>query len=100
MKRGHRMCSGQERRSQRGVSARISIVSASDCDRERLLRAACKAGLQPSVVVEVAETLTGRAWACLGAPDIATVARELLSAANRVACRPNDEVRPCAKRAE
>ena len=97
MKRGHRMCSGQERRSQRGVSARISIVSASDCDRERLRRAACKAGLQPSVVAEVAETLTGRAWACLGASDIATVARELLSAANRVACRPNDGARPCAK---
>ena len=78
----------------------MSIVGASECDRERLLRAACKAGLQPSVVVEVAETLTGRAWACLGASDIATVARELLLDANRVACRPSDEARPCAKRAQ
>ena len=53
-------------------------------ERERLLRAACNAGLESNTVIRVAEALTGQPWARLGSPEIVTVARELLSAANRV----------------
>jgi len=64
--------------------------------REGLLHATENAGLEPSTVVDVAEVLTGRPWACLGVREISTVAVELLSAANRVAHHPSGGATPCA----
>jgi hypothetical protein len=74
----------------------ILARDASGVARERLVRAAVNAGLERSIVVDVAEALTGRPWACLGAGEISTVASELLSAADRVAHRPSRGADPCA----
>jgi hypothetical protein len=65
-------------------------------ERERLLRAACNAGLKPNTVIGVAGALTGQPWACRGSPEIVTVARELLSAANRVVHQSDHGGHPCA----
>jgi hypothetical protein len=75
----------------------VTIVArdASTVAREGLLRAAINAGLESSTVVDVAEALTGRQWACLGVGEIRSVASELLTAANRVAHRPGRGVHPC-----
>lgn len=68
----------------------------SEVARERLISAAANAGLEPRTVVDVAEALTGRPWACLGVREISTVATELLSAASRVAQRPTCGADACA----
>ena len=65
-------------------------------ERERLLRAACHAGLDPNTVIGVAEALTGQPWASLGSAEIVTVARELLSAAHRVVYQSDHGAHPCA----
>ena len=72
------------------------VRDASTVAREDLLRATGNAGLEPSTIVDVAEALTARPWACLGVREITTVARELLTAANRVARRPSRGAHPCA----
>src|SRR5262249_29823613 len=97
MKRGERMRSVLNGRERRRGRAKILGSAGSGSGRERLLHAACNAGLEASMVVAVAEALTGRPWACIRSPEMATVARELLSAANRVALRPTDGAPPCAK---
>ena len=89
----HSVLNGRERHRN---PAKILGPGGSESGRERLLHAACNAGLEASMVVEVAEALTGRPWACIRSPEIATVARELLSAANRVALRPTDGAPLCA----
>ena len=66
-------------------------------DRELLLHAALDAGLQPRSVFDLAEVLTGRPWECTGPPDIRVVGRELLEAADRVACRPSNGTNACAR---
>jgi hypothetical protein len=63
---------------------------------ECLLRAACNAGLEPNTVIRAAEALTRQPWARLGSPEIVTVARELLSAANRVVHHSDHGAHPCA----
>jgi len=65
-------------------------------ERERLLRAACDAGLESNTVIGVAEALTGQPWASLGSPEIVTVARELVSAAHRVVHHSDHGAHPCA----
>jgi hypothetical protein len=88
------MPSDLEWRSRPGVPA--PTVERHQFERERLLRAACNAGLESNTVIGVAEALTGQPWACLGSPEIVTVARELLSAANRVVHQSDHGGHPCA----
>ena len=66
-------------------------------DRDLLLHAALDAGLQPSSLFDLTEVLTGRPWECTGPPEIRVVARELLEAADRVACRPSNGAHACAR---
>lgn len=80
-----------------GIPGTSRECHASGWARERLLRAACNAGLEPWTVIDVAEAVTGCPWACLGAPEITTVARELLSAAKRVAHDPGRGPHLCAR---
>jgi hypothetical protein len=77
------------------IPVRTLACDAAEVAREGLLRATGNAGLEPSTVVDVAEALTGRPWACLGIREITTVARELLTVANRVA-RPSRGAHTCA----
>jgi hypothetical protein len=84
------------RRRHGGPFAAGILESDSDSARERLLHAARNAGLESGTVVNVAEALTRRPWACIDSTEIATVARALLSAANRVAFQPSAGGRPCA----
>ena len=88
------MPSDLEWRSRPGVPA--PTVERHQFERERLLRAACNAGLKSNTVIGVAEALTGQPWACLGSPEIVTVARELLSAASRVVHQSDQGGHPCA----
>ena len=88
------MPSDLEWRSRPGVPA--PTVERHQFERERLLRAACNAGLESSTLICVAEALTGQPWARLGSPEIVTVARELLSAANRVVHQSDHGGHPCA----
>jgi hypothetical protein len=90
------MPSDVKRLARPGVQAARLKGNRSQLERERLLRAAVNAGLEPSTVVGVAEALTGQSWASLGAPEVVTVARELLSAANRVVQQSSHGAHPCA----
>src|SRR5207302_4409720 len=80
IKRGRPMPSDVKCQTRPGIPAASLERNRSDCERDRLLRAAINAGLEPSTVVGVAEALTGQSWASLGAPEVVTVARELLCA--------------------
>lgn len=90
------MYSGLKRRL--GARSAVTIVApdASTVARERLISAAVNAGLEPKIVVDVAEALTGQPWARLGVREISTVASELVSAADRVAHHPTCGADPCA----
>jgi len=71
-------------------------VDAAAHDREGLFDAVRAAGIEPSVVLNLAEALTGHEWECMGRAEISLVARALLEAADRVACRPTKGARRCA----
>ena len=88
------MPSDLEWRSRPGVPA--PTVERHQFERERLLRAACNAGLKSNTVIGVAEALTGQPWACLGSPEVVTVARALLSAAHRVVYQSDHGAHLCA----
>src|SRR5438094_9871869 len=97
MKRGERMpLQLIARVSREDIYTRLDL-EANARDRERLLDAVRAAGLQPNVVLRLAEALTGHPWECLGQAEITVVARALLEAANRVACGPTGGARPCAR---
>jgi len=67
-----------------------------DSHRERLLRAAHQAGLEPNDVVRLAEALTGRSWDCCGRAEISLIARALLEASSRALSGQSEGARPCA----
>src|SRR5207244_12318276 len=93
VKRGQVMRSDLEWRTRPALPA--PTVERHQFERERLLRAACNAGLEPNTVIRVAEALTGQPWARLGTPEIATVARELLSAAHRAVHQSDHGAHSC-----
>ena len=66
-------------------------------DRERLLHAARRAGLQPDDVVRLAQVLTGHTWDRCGRAEINVIARALLEASSRAASGHSEGARPCAR---
>ena len=67
------------------------------CDRERLLRAACLAGLDAHDVIRLAEVLTGRRWESCGRTEIGVIARALLDASNRAISGQSEGTGSCAR---
>ena len=83
-------------RAGEGSTDRRLACGRTSSDRDCLLDAARRAGLEPNHVIRLAEALTGRSWDRCGRPEIRVVAWALLDALRRAASGPSDGAQPCA----
>jgi hypothetical protein len=85
-----------DRAPRMATAAPMTLSGRDAADRERLLDAVRRAGLEPDDVVRLAEVITGRPWEQVGKAEVGLVARALVAAAGRLRARWAEEGRPCA----